>query len=489
MPDATGLRERVVRGTAVNAAFLIALTSLGLVKGFVVAAFLSRQDYGVWGILVVAIGLLGWLKQVGISDKYVQQTDPDQELAFQRAFTLELIFSAGFLVLAVVLVPLIALAYGRSELLFAGLVSLLVIPAGVLQFPLWAFYRRMQFVRQRTLQAIDPIVSFLVTIALAAAGAGYWSLVAGLLAGNWASALVTLRSSPYRLALRYDRGSMRRYLSFSWPLFVAGIGGLVVAQSTVFIAGATLGLAGVGAISLASSIVLYTTQVDGVVTSTMYPAICAVRDRADLMFESFVKSNRLGLMWGVPLGVGIALFASDLVHFAIGERWRAAVGLIQVFGLIAAADQLGYNWDAYYRAQGRTRPIAVVSLLTASVFVTVAVPLLVLDGLEGLGIGMAAAAAAGIAGRIHYLTRMFAGFAVIAHALRALAPTVPATAVALALRALDGRRSLATALIELIAYVIVVAGATLVIERPLLRELLADLRRPAPAAGAVVPAG
>jgi O-antigen/teichoic acid export membrane protein len=480
-----GLRERVARGTVVNAIFLIALSSLGLVKGFVVAAFLTRHDYGVWGMLVVAIGLLGWLKQVGVSDKYVQQTETDQELAFQRAFTLEVLFSAIFLVLALIVVPLIALAYGRSELLTAGLVSLLVVPAGVLQFPLWIFYRRMEFVQQRTLQAIDPIVEFVVTVALAVAGLGYWSLVIGLLAGNYATALVVMRRSPYRLAWRYDRGALRRYVQFSWPLVVAGAGGIVVAQSTVFIGGATLGLAGVGAIALASSIVLYTTRVDEIVTSTMYPAICAVRDRTDLLFESFVKSNRLGLMWGVPLGVGIALFASDLVHYGLGERWRPAVGLISVFGLIAAADQLGYNWDAYYRARAQTRPIATVSIATMLVFVAVAIPLLVTDGLEGLGIGMAAAAATGIAGRAFYLVKMFDGFAIVRHAAHAAAPVLPAAAAVLALRAIDGHRSLAIALAEIALYVVIAVVATLVLERSLLRELAGSLRGVKPAADAI----
>jgi O-antigen/teichoic acid export membrane protein len=473
-----GLRQQVARGTVVNAIFLIALTSLGLVKGFVVAAFLSRHDYGVWGLLVVAIGLLGWLKQVGISDKYVQQSDDDQELAFQRAFTLEALFSAGFLILALILVPLIALAYGRSELLWAGLVSLLVIPAGVMQFPLWVYYRRMQFMQQRRLQAIDPIVEFVVTVALAAAGLGYWSLIVGLIAGNYAAAFVVLRRSPYQPAWRYDRGSLRRYVSFSWPLVIAGAGGMVVAQSAVFVGGATLGLAGVGAIALASSIVLYTTRVDEIVTSTMYPAICAVRDRADLLFESFVKSNRLGLMWGVPLGVGIALFAPDLIHYGLGERWRPAVGLIEVFGLIAAADQLGYNWDAYYRARGDTRPIAVVSLVTMAVFLAAAMPLLVTDGLEGLGIGMATAAAAGIAGRVFYLVRMFRGFAIVRHAARAAAPVAPAAVAVLIVRAVDGRRTLAAALGELALYVLVCIVATVAFERPLLRELAGNLRRP-----------
>src|SRR6202011_556170 len=125
-------------------------------------------------------------------------------------------FSAIFFGASLLIVPLLALAYGRSELLTAGLVSLLMIPAGVLQFPLWIHYRRMEFVRQRSLQAIAPIVDFAVTVALAIAGAGYWSLIIGVLAGNWATALVVLHRSPYRLALRYDRGTMRQYIRFSW---------------------------------------------------------------------------------------------------------------------------------------------------------------------------------------------------------------------------------------------------------------------------------
>ena len=62
-----------------------------------------------------------------------------------------------------------------------------------------------------------------------------------------------------------------------------------------------------------------------------------MRDRRDLLLESFVKSNRLALMWGFPFGVGVALFGADLVHFVIGDRWAGAIVLIQAFGLMAAA--------------------------------------------------------------------------------------------------------------------------------------------------------
>ena len=103
------LRGLAARGTIVNAAFEIALNSLALVKGFVVAAFLSRSEYGIWGILVVVLVSLLWLNQVGIGDKYVQQREGDQALAFQKAFALELVFNALFRVVLVGALPLVAL--------------------------------------------------------------------------------------------------------------------------------------------------------------------------------------------------------------------------------------------------------------------------------------------------------------------------------------------------------------------------------------------
>ncbi|MDQ2676654.1 MAG: hypothetical protein M3Y34_07570, partial [Actinomycetota bacterium] len=67
------LRQGAGRGTLVNSVFLIGISGLGLVRGFVLAAIVSRTDYGVWGVLVVSLGTLLTLKQVGINDKYIEQ--------------------------------------------------------------------------------------------------------------------------------------------------------------------------------------------------------------------------------------------------------------------------------------------------------------------------------------------------------------------------------------------------------------------------------
>jgi O-antigen/teichoic acid export membrane protein len=145
--------------------------------------FLSRSEYGIWGILVVVLVSLLWLKQVGIGDKYVQQREGDQELAFQKAFTLELAFNALFMVVLVGALPLAALVYGQPDLIAPGLVLCVAVVAVAFQTPTWVYYRSMRFGRQRAIQAVDPVVSFAVTVALAVAGLGYWALVIGVVVG------------------------------------------------------------------------------------------------------------------------------------------------------------------------------------------------------------------------------------------------------------------------------------------------------------------
>jgi O-antigen/teichoic acid export membrane protein len=481
------LRQLTARGAVVNGVYLVALYSLALLRGFVVAAFLSLSQYGVWGILAIALGTVLQLKQVGIGDKYIQQSEADQERAFQQAFTLELALSAGVALALVALAPLLALAYGHPELIAPGVVLALAPLGAALQAPVWVFYRRMDFVRQRRLQAADPLVAFAVTVGLAIAGAGYWSLVAGTVAGAWVGALFALRACPHRLRLRWERGRLREYATFSWPLFAAGLAPVVMAQSSVLAGQQALGLAAVGVIVLAGSISDYANRVDSILTETLYPSICAVRDRVDLLLETFVKSNRLALMWGIPFGVGLALFAPDLVELVLGARWRPAVHLIEAFGVIAAANHIGFNWDAFYRARGDTRPIAVWSLALLATFLACALPLLIFKGIDGFAVGMGVTTLVSLAVRAFYAKRLLPGLRPVAHAVRALAPTVAPVAIVLAARALErGPRGPGAALGELGAYLAATIAATVAFEHRLLGEVAGYLfgraRSPAPLA-------
>ena len=485
-PGVTGsLREHAARGTIINAVFRVSMAGLVLLRRLLVVAFLTPAEFGLWGIVLVTIITLMFFKNIGISDKFIQQSEPDQEAAFQKAFTLELLLTLAFVAFAAALLPAFALAYGQWSIVLPGLVLLLAVVGNSFQAPTWIFYRQMRFARQRTLEAVDPFVAFVVTIGLAVAGAGYWSLILGAVAGSWAGGLVALKASPYRIGLRFERRTASEYFQFSWPLMVAQVGAIVIAQGSTLVGAHTVGIAGVGAIGLAASIIAFSDGVDAIVTQTLYPAICAVRNRADLMLETFVKSNRLALMWGMPFGLALALFAPDLVRYVIGERWHSAVFLLQMFGVIAALDQLGFNWTAFLRARNQTRPLAVIGIVTMVAFAAITIPLLLIGGLKGYAIGMLGMTLVTLTARTYYLARLFSGFQMFWHAGRAIAPSIPALAVVLGLRLVEtGDRTARMAVVELVVYIGTTVIATLVFERALLREVFGYLRKkPVPAGG------
>ena len=284
-----GLRRRTARGTMITAAFQIGLAALGLVQRIIVAKLLLPSQYGLWSAVLLAVLTILFLKNAGVGDKFVQQQEADQERAFQTAFSIDLLLALGCVVIGIVALPLVAAVYGKWQIIAPGMVLSLAIVGNSLQAPIWIHYREMNFARQRLLLAIDPCVTFVVTVVLALLGAGVWSLVLGALAGAWTGGLMALSMSPYKPQIRLERSSIRQYFSFSWPLVFASGSGMLIAQGAVLVATRTIGLAGAGGIAVAESVSAFSDGVDTIVTQTLYPAICNVRDRADLLLESFVN--------------------------------------------------------------------------------------------------------------------------------------------------------------------------------------------------------
>ena len=215
--DSGGFRRRVARGTIVNSVFMLGINSLTMVQGLLLAGLLGAAEYGLWGLLAISFGTLFALAAIGLDSKYIQQDHADQRAAFELAFTLQCMLCALFTVIALIAIPLFSLLYDEPRMLVPGLLLAIGMPLISLQTPMWVFYRRMDFVKQRLIQGLQPVVGFVITVPLAAAGVGFWSVVIGTLAGLVVASIVAVKMSPYKLRFRYERGAIKEYASFSWP--------------------------------------------------------------------------------------------------------------------------------------------------------------------------------------------------------------------------------------------------------------------------------
>jgi O-antigen/teichoic acid export membrane protein len=301
--------------------------------------------------------------------------------------------------------------------------------------------------------------------------------VAGTVAGAWATAAVAVATSPSRLRWRVDRAVLRKYLSFSWPLFAAGLSGLAVTQAAIFAGDATLGLTGVAALTLALAVWRWSMRIDEAVTQALYPVVARMRHRGDLVTESFRTSNRLTLLVAAPIGAAFACFAPDLVAFGLGDEWSSATVLLQLTGVAAVLNQVAFSWSAYFRSASRTRPLAVGAAINTVAFLVLPIPLLLAAGLVGYGWGILGVTALNVLVRRRALQGLIGPLGLPGLAARAMAPAAVAVCVTLALRAVaSGERTPGVAVVELVVFTVVSAAACVALERSLLRETLGYLR-------------
>jgi O-antigen/teichoic acid export membrane protein len=474
------LRRRTARGAIVNGAFLGGAEALVLVQGLIVTVLLGPQAIGLYGIVTTTAMTIVALKRVGIDEAFVQQSEAGQEEEFQRAFTLELVLSAAFALAIAACAPLVAAVYGDDRLLWLTIAVAYLPLAFALQAPRWIFFRRMDFVRQRLLQAVVPVVTFCVTVPLAAAGVGVWSLVIGPFVGNVAGVVAAVAVSPYRLRLRFSSEARKRYFAFSWPIFVNSFALLIVQQGQILAFEIDGGLAAAGYITLAFTLTRYADRADQIVATTIYPAICAVRDRLPTLQELFVKSNRLTMMWALPFCAGFVLFAPDLVNLILGDKWVPAIVLLQGLAAAAAIEQVGYNWFSFYRAVGQSRPQAVESVVMVTAFLGLAIPGLIGWGSSGFVWGRIAGAVLVLVVRRWYVRRLLPDVELLTLGLRGFVPVAAAAAVTYGVRLLlwGGERSVLQAVVEIAVFVFACALVTWLVERPLLREAAREARAP-----------
>jgi O-antigen/teichoic acid export membrane protein len=473
-----GLRVLTARGGAVNAAFLSGAELLVLLQGLLAIALLGPDLIGLYGIVTTTAMTIVALRRVGIDEAFVQTAAGDEEAEFQRALTVELALGVIGALAVAALAPVLAAIYDDDRLLGLTLAVSYLPVAFALQAPQWVFFKRMEYVRLRALQAIVPLGTVLVVVPLLLAGVEVWALVIGPFVANLAAIVAAWRASPYRFRLRPDREAARRYLRFSWPVFVTSVIALFVLQGQIAVFGLSDGLEAAGWITLAATLTRYADRADQILATTIYPAIVRVRDRVDVLEELFAKANRLTLMWAFPFGAGLALFGADLIVFVLGDQWRGAIVLLGGMAVAVALQQVGYSWFAFYRARGESWPQAVESAVFGAAFAVFAIPGTLLWDSWGFVAGRVACTLCVLAVRHVYVRRLLPGVRLGALALRAAVPVALASAPVLAMRLAlwGGERSLAQALIELAVWLGALALATHRLESGLLGELRGYLR-------------
>jgi len=326
--EGSGLARAAVGGVAWQGLSYVGGKILVLATTVVLARLLTPGDFGVVGLALVFIAYAEVVTDLGVAQALIYL--PEDRDANDLAFTVTLVFSLFLVGVAMAAAPAVAEFFRRPDLtpLFRVL-SLSLLVGGIGQVPDALLRKRLLFRRRLIADILRACGQGVVSITLAAAGAGPWAIVLGYLAGGvlWSGTAWAL------VAYRPGSGFWRVRVAKARPLLSYGLAtaGNALLLSLVFdidylIVGRQLGASALGHYTLGFRIPeMVIINVFYVLSAVAFPLFSMAREDRGLLRRGYVATIRLQTVYGVMAGVGLAAVAPMLVHVVFGARWSQSI--------------------------------------------------------------------------------------------------------------------------------------------------------------------
>jgi O-antigen/teichoic acid export membrane protein len=330
------LKQRAVTSTAWYAGTRLATQVITWVVTVIVARLLSPSDYGLFAMALAVIAFLELFQEFGLGVAIIQRPNLTRE-QLNTVFWTVTASSSLLAGIAYVAAGFAAHFYHEPRLVpiirLLGL-TFLINALGMVPFNLLT--KEINF-RQRSLaEGIGAVSAAGVSLALAAMGGGVWALVVGNLTRVLVFNLGTVIACRWFPGLRTSFVGMREIFTFG--LRVAGTSAVNTLSSAVntSIVGRLLGGSNLGFYTMADSLgrsnPLHKIST-AVVTQLSLPVFSKLqREDAELRYY-FLKISRYLSLMAIPMQVGMALTAPDLVDVLLSSKWRPMVPVLQAFSI------------------------------------------------------------------------------------------------------------------------------------------------------------
>jgi len=362
------LAFRTAKGTAWMYAAFFSGRFLGLLTTAVLARLLGSSEFGLFAFAMVVLGIVESLRDLGFKNALIYTPDHVNESA-DATFQISALFGLSQCFLVYFLAPLAIRFIDDPRIVdILQVLSFSFIINGLAQVQDGLIRKSMRFHKVALAEIYALTIKALITIILAYAGYGLWSLVIGHLLS------VVLRTS-----LLWHFSYWRPKLSVSFKRICAmwGFGIHIVIQKIISAVGVRFdqliisyyfGGSALGLYYIASRIPeLVTSGFSEILTKVLYPAFASVNQDHQALTRALLQSTKFTAHFTVPASVGIFVVAPELIQVVFGSQWMSAVPLVQILSLVGLAQTLPWCAGDVFMAMGRPKINTIIMTIETGV--------------------------------------------------------------------------------------------------------------------------
>ena len=329
--------EQALRGVAWTFSAYGIDRVIGLATTVVLARLLQPHDFGLIALGVMSISFVNLFGGLGLGAAIIVRHDLDRR-GLGCVLTILLVTSVLAAGLMAALAPALALLFDEPRLthILLALTSVVAI-SGLTWFYGTLLQRELQFRTRFISVGLQVLVNSAVAIPLAAAGAGVWSLVAGIIASTFAYGAALVFFAPYRVRPTWDARLARDLVRSSGGFLLQGLTAFVQLNVDNIVVGRVLNATRLGYYSTAFRVGQLPEQaVADPVAKVTFPSFAKMRQRGESVVPAFLSGMRFVALVACPVGLVVSGAADPFVRVLLGDKWLPAIGPVAVFGVWSA---------------------------------------------------------------------------------------------------------------------------------------------------------
>ena len=328
------LKDKTISGLIWNLFERFSYQLVMFVVGVVLARLLSPADYGLVAMASIFVGVSQVLVDSGFSSALIQKNDRT-ELDYSTVFVTNIVMSSVLCLVLCAISPFIAEFYKEPLLkwivVFCGVKIFLSSFIAVQSTRLLV---NLEFKTRSCISIINSVISAVVSISMAFAGFGVWSLVVPGVFTIFASAIMYWHAQHWLPRFKFSKDSFRQLFTFGSKLLGSSIIEIIYGNIYTIVIGKKFSSTllgyyskGQGIANLPSSILM------GTIANVSYPILSKIQTDNARLADAYRRMIRLAAFVIFPLMIGLAVLAKPLIEVLLTSKWANAAIYLQILCL------------------------------------------------------------------------------------------------------------------------------------------------------------
>lgn len=319
------LRSKTIKGVGWSAADAILGQGVSFIVGLVLARLLSPSEYGLIGIVMIFVTVLGGIVDSGFSQALIRKqdaNDDDYNTMFYTNLLVSIVLYGGLALSS----PLIAQFFAREELTaLVPVMGLIVIINSLSLVQYTILTKRIDFKTKTKVSLISSLTSGVCGIICAYMGMGVWALVVQKLLQQSLYTIFLWIYNRWWPKLKFSRESFGYMWGFGWKLLLSGLLNNIWNQLYQVVVGKFYNPATLGQYSRAKEYAnIFSSNLTMIVQRVSYPVLSNIQDDETRMVVAYRKVIKMTMFVTAICMISLGAVSEPLIVTLIGEKWLEA---------------------------------------------------------------------------------------------------------------------------------------------------------------------